>query len=185
VRHAAIVLAAGASRRLGTPKQLLEIDGEPLVRRAARLALGTGADPVVVVVGARSADVRAAVAGLGVLVVECAGWEDGMSAGLAAGIGACGAAHGALVLLTDQHQLSEYHLTLITAAWRRDPSRAVASGYAGTRGVPAMLPRSWWGDVAAVRGDEGARSLLRSREDVVVIDAPGLAADLDRPGDLP
>ena len=88
-------------------------------------------------------------------------------------------------MLTDQPALGTVHLEAICAAWRAAPACAVASAYADVLGVPALLPRAWFGDVAALRGDTGARALLRQRRDeVVAIRAPDLANDIDTPEDV-
>jgi molybdenum cofactor cytidylyltransferase len=83
--HAAILLAAGGSRRLGAPKQLVTIDGEPLVRRAALALLATNPEQLYIVVGAMAASVYASVADLGAQRIECLDWSLGLSASLRAG----------------------------------------------------------------------------------------------------
>lgn len=185
-RHAAILLAAGASRRLGTPKLLLRIDGEPLVRRAARAALATEPVQALAVLGANGDAVFASVAGLGLTRVDCANWDQGLAASLRAGIGALHAdIDGVLVVLCDQPALSAAHLRALVAAWREAPARATASAYAGVLGVPALLPRVWFAEVLGLAGDRGARELLRARADEVsAVPAPELSWDIDRPQDL-
>lgn len=181
--HGAILLAAGASRRLGHPKQLLEIDGEPLLRRAARALLATQPLDCVVVLGHEAGHMREALAGLPVREVLAADHEEGMSASLRAGIAALDArCEGALVALTDQPALQVDHLQALRQAWRAQPHCAVASAYAGVLGVPALLPRLWFADLAQLRGDVGARELLRARG-AVPLAAPALARDLDTPAD--
>jgi Uncharacterized MobA-related protein len=185
-RHAAILLAAGASRRLGTPKQLLTIDGEPLVRRAARAALATEPVQALVVLGANADAVFATVADLGLTRVDCADWDEGLAASLRAGIRALRAdIDGVLIVLCDQPALSAMHLWALVAAWREAPVRAVASAYAGVLGVPALLPRAWFAEVLKLAGDHGARELLRAHADKVsAVPAPALSRDIDRPEDL-
>lgn len=185
-RHGVLLLAAGGSRRLGQPKQLLPIDGETLVHRAARLALATVPAEAVIVLGAEAAAVADAVADLPLRRVHCADWTMGMGASLREGLGALGpACEGALVLLCDQPALDAAHLQALLAAWRRDPRRAVASAYAGVLGVPALLPRRWFEPLAMLDGDRGARDLLRQRAgEVTAVDAPALSQDIDLPGDL-
>lgn len=182
--HDAIVLAAGASRRLGRSKQLLRRHGETLVHRAARLALSTQPHDAVIVLGAGSAGVRAAVADLPIRCVECIDWERGMGASLRAGIAALATScAGALVLVCDQPALEIAHLERLCAAWRAAPERAVASAYAHRLGVPAVLPRAW---AAQLRDDaRGAVALLEQhRERIVAVADEGLAWDVDEPADL-
>lgn len=182
--HGAILLAAGASRRLGQAKQLVEIDGEPLLRRAARALLATAPLDGVVVLGHEAGRLRAALEGLPVRSVIAADHASGMSASLRVGVAALDArCDGALVALTDQPALRVEHLLALCETWRTQPHRAAASAYAGVLGVPALLPRAWFDDIARLRGDVGARELLRTR-DVVEVAAPTLARDLDTPADL-
>ena len=185
LRHAAIVLAAGASRRLGTPKQLLNVDGETLLHRAARIALATAPTQTLVVLGADATAMREAVADLDVRSVVCDDWQRGQSASLQAGVSALeGGIEGVLVLLCDQVDLDAAHAVALLQAWRADPARAAASTYADVIGVPAVLPRSWIADVLRLQGDRGARDLLRRRDaEVVKIAAPALARDVDTPRD--
>lgn len=183
--HGAVLLAAGGSTRLGTAKQLICIDGEPLVRRAARMALASSPLELVVVRGAESA-IDAALADLPLRIVDCANWREGMAAALRTGVSSLNpGCAGALVLLCDQPDLDAAHLERLLAAWRARPLAAVATRYAGVRGVPALLPRAWFEAIAQLAGDVGARRLLRSADaDVIEVDAPALERDLDGPGDL-
>jgi len=183
--HAALLLAAGGSRRLGKPKQLLEIDGEPLVRRAARALLATRPSELYVVVGARADEVFAALAGVVTRRINCGDWTSGLSASLRAGLAALpGETDAALVALCDQPAMDAAHLDRLVEAFRAQPGRAVASAYAGVLGVPAVLPRAWFDEILALQGDAGARELLRSRSrDVQAIAAPALAHDVDEEAD--
>lgn len=185
-RHGALVLAAGASTRLGRPKQLVEIDGEPLLRRVTRLALATQPIDALVVLSRGADGFEATLAGLGARTIRIDDAREGMSASLRAGVAALDArCEGALVLLTDQLALGEAHLARVCAAWRDAPARAVACAYAGVIGTPALLPRGWFDAIATLRGDVGARALLRERsEETRAIEAPELARDIDTPADL-
>lgn len=185
-RHAAIVLAAGRSRRFGAPKALLVVDGETLVRRAVGAALATDPIRVLVIVDAVAAAIRAALGDIaGIEFIECG--DDHMGGSLRAGLRALeDCIDAALVVLTDQPGLSPAHLHTLVDSWRCSPTHAVASAYAGTRGVPAVLPKAWFARLlAANSSDEGARSLLRSADgDIIAIDAPELAFDIDTPQDV-
>ena len=184
--HAAILLAAGASTRLGTAKQLIEVDGVSLLRRAAEALLATSPHVLVVVLGHDPAALQARIADLPLQCVVAHGHAEGLAASLRAGLATLPAAcEGALVALTDQPALDAWHLRALRDQWRAAPERACASAYAGVLGVPALLPRGWFADLARLRGDIGARRLLRERAgDVLAIDAPALAHDIDTPGDL-
>ncbi|KFN45989.1 nucleotidyltransferase family protein [Arenimonas metalli] len=182
-RHALLLLAAGGSRRLGQPKQLLRLDGETLVRRAARLGLATTPAEALVVCGANADAVWAELADLPLRKAVCTAWEHGLGASLAVGLGALSPdVDGALVVLCDQPALDADHLLALRDAWRRDPARAAASAYAGVLGVPALLPRAWFAHLAEGRQDHGARDLLRANASQVhAVAAPPLADDIDTP----
>jgi molybdenum cofactor cytidylyltransferase len=183
----AILLAAGASTRLGTPKQLVEIEGEPLVVRQARLLLGIGSASVVVVSGANSEAVEAALAKLPVKLVHNPDWRLGMGRSLACGIGAMPErARAALVILCDQWRLDTVDLNRLVKAWAPNPLAAVSASYEGIQGVPAILPRAMFERLARLEGDSGARRILRRwKGQVVEIPLENASPDLDRPEDLP
>jgi molybdenum cofactor cytidylyltransferase len=185
-RHGVVLLAAGRSRRLGVAKQLLEISGEPLVRRAARLALTTSPLDAVVVTGDHAKTVEEALRGLAVRCVAAEDFDEGMGRSLAAGLRyidpACAAA---LVVLCDQPALTAEHLARLVEAWEAVPSSAAASGYAGTVGVPAVLPRAWFPRLMSTRGDRGARDLLREHAaEVRIVPDDLLDVDVDRPEEM-
>jgi molybdenum cofactor cytidylyltransferase len=184
-RHAALLLAAGGSVRLGTPKQLLEIDSEPLVRRAARALLTTEPGGLYVVVGAHAEEVFRAVAEVTAERIDCHDWEEGLSASLRAGVAALpGSIDGVLVALCDQPAMDAAHMQRLIATFRLHPSEAVASAYSGVLGVPAVLPRTWFEELSELRGDAGARELLRSASRVVhAVEAPALGFDVDTASD--
>jgi molybdenum cofactor cytidylyltransferase len=184
--HGAVILAAGASTRLGYAKQLVEIDGEPLLRRVARSVLATDPHECVVVLGHDAVRIGIALEHLAVRTLSITDADTGMAASLRAGIAALDPhCAGALITLTDQPALGADHLRALCAAWRGAPTHAVASTYAGVLGVPALIPQSWFAEILALRGDIGARELLRARrDDVIAVSAPELARDLDTPDDV-
>ena len=181
---AAIVLAAGASRRFGSPKQLETVDGESWVRRTARLAQEAGCSPVLVVTGAAGDRVARDLEDLPKVVpVTHAGWERGMGSTIAAGVRALpdpGRASGVLLLACDQPALDEAVLRRLIDAFDGGPRRIVASAYAGTIGIPVLFGCGWFERLASLDGDRGAKALLfeepASRVD---IDWPAGAADRD------
>lgn len=185
-RHGAIVLAAGASRRLGRPKQLVEIGGETLLHRATRAALATRPADLVVVLGYGATLLAAAVSDLDVRCINAASWQHGMGHSLRSGVDALDPdCEGVLIVLCDQPALEAAHLQQLVACWRDAPRGAAASGYAQTVGVPALLPRDWLHS-ADFAGDRGARRLLQARAaETRVVMNEALARDIDLPGDLP
>ena len=185
---AAVILAAGASRRLGRPKQLLRYHGEALVRRTVRLAVEAGLAPVHVVVGHRGRQVSAALGALAsaVAVVTNRAWRAGMGSSLACGIGSLPVeVAAALVLVTDQPHLSATVLRAILERYRREPDSLVACRYAGGAvGVPALFARRYFPELAALTGDRGARSLFtRHAATLSTVSFPAGASDIDTPAD--
>ncbi len=167
---AALVLAAGASRRHGSAKQLELLDGETWVGRTARFALEAGCAPVRVVTGAHAEKVAAAVSEMkGVETVHHPDWENGMGSSIAAGIQTFytePSVRAVLLLACDQIRLDTTHLRDVCAAFDDVPLRSVASAYAGTVGIPALFERGWFERLAALTGDRGAKSLLLERPDL-------------------
>jgi len=182
--HAGVVLAAGGSRRLGQPKQLLTRGGQSLVRRSAQLLLDTGADPVLVIIGAYAAQMRAALASCQVSIIECPDWASGLSGSLQCAALACQRWPVTHVLLTgtDQPHLTRTHLQALLAA--SGPDCDALSGYAGTAGIPAALRVSTLVQADALHADAGLRQLLRGRADVRIIPCESLANDLDTADDV-
>ena len=184
----AVLLAAGASRRLGRPKQLVELDGESLLRRICRTAL-TGFKPVLVVLGSGAEAMAATLAGLPVQTVLNEAWAEGMGSSIRAGVQAlpaagCGAASGVLLLLCDQPEVDAALLAELGRRHRAEPGAVIACAYGGVQGTPALFPARSLPALAALGGDQGARGLLRG-EAVQAVPFPGGVKDVDRPEDLP
>jgi molybdenum cofactor cytidylyltransferase len=170
-RVAAVVLAAGASTRLGVPKQLIEFRGEPLVRRAARAAGEAGASPVIVVLGADAASVAQAVGGLAsTATVTNEQWHEGLASSLATGIREAqrldAECDGALLTTSDQPLVDGPALRQLLDAFG-DGARLVAAEYSGTIGVPAVIGREHFDALLALEGDAGAGRWLRGKGDAV------------------
>ena len=186
-RIGAIVLAAGASTRLGFPKQLLIHQGQPLVRRAAVAAFDAGASRVVVVLGARAETIAPALDGLpSVMIVVNPDWEKGLSSSLSVGLAAVFAdpsCDGALVTLADQPFVDEGALRRLIKAFDAK-HRIVASGYDDTIGVPAVFGREFRGDLMGLTGDAGAGSWIRSRRHEVTRVPLHSALDIDKSSDV-
>ena len=185
---AALVLAAGAGRRFGRPKALVELDGELLVDRAVRIAAGAGCAPVVVVLGADAGVVARASTAAAVVVVN-EGWRDGMGSSLRCGLSALTdlGAPGAVVLLVDQPGVPVEVIHRLTRAWRAGAT-AVAAVYDVQPRNPVLLDARVWPEVMSVAvGDVGARAWLRAHPDEVTMaacDDLGSPTDIDTPADL-
>ncbi|MBN8885534.1 MAG: nucleotidyltransferase family protein [Rudaea sp.] len=184
-KHGVVVLAAGASTRLGQSKQLLIFRDETLVHRAARLALETRPHEAVVVLGFDADRIYPQLTDLPIRPVDCGDWRQGLGASLRAGVDALSpSCSGVLVVLCDQPRLDALHLRALRDRWRNAPNRAAASFYAGQLGAPALLPRAWFGAIDA-ESDRGMRDLLVRRSDRIdAVANEALAFDIDLPGDL-
>ena len=187
----AIVLAAGGSRRLGQPKQLLMLGGETLIERAIRMANEAGAAPVIAALGAHFESIVASIALNNVILSINDQWEKGIASSIHAGLETIGVvardASGVLILGCDQLRLTVAHLhALIEAFAAQNQAVIVASAYAGVHGVPAIFPRSVFADLFALKGDKGARALLVNPScPLIALAFEGGEVDIDEPGDLP
>jgi CTP:molybdopterin cytidylyltransferase MocA len=178
----AVLLAAGGSSRLGRPKQLVQVEGRTLVRRAAEACVASLARRTHVVVGAHAEAVAAALAGLDVAIVANPRWSEGVSTSIRAGVAAAGDADGVVLVLADQPHLRAETLDALVRAIV-GPASLAASRYAGGRGAPAAFGRDHFAALAALRGDRGAKELMAGA-DVVEVPFPEGAADVDTEEDL-
>jgi molybdenum cofactor cytidylyltransferase len=187
---ASIVLAAGASTRLGRPKQLLELHGETLLARVLRLAAEAGAAPVIAVLGANHEEVRASIAAPDAICILNENWRQGIASSIRAGLDALDShapdSSAAMLLTCDQPRLTTSHLHSIIDRFRAHDERViVASGYAGALGVPAIFPRTAFVGLRALEGDRGARPLLANPPcPLIEVDLLGGEIDIDTPDDL-
>ncbi len=156
---AAIILAAGASSRLGTPKQLVRLGSETLLERAVRVAVEAGLEPVLGVVSEHLLIEPSPVGMLRVVNEEAA---EGMAASIRGGIQALTARDkniaGAVILACDQPAVTAGHLRELADG----ADHVIASAYGGRKGIPAYFPRAVFGALLALRGDTGARHLLQN-----------------------
>ena len=178
-----VLLAAGGSRRLGYPKQLLRDPVRPMILRAVDAAESVTPGRVLVVLGAHSLRLRALLARncRSLSIVKNTNWQDGIASSLVAAVNIVPPkARGVLVLLTDQPRVGADSLQRLVAAWQRQPSRAVAAGYDGGLGVPAILPRRVWRQVRELEGDVGAKTVLSDAgSNTRVLSMPEAAFDVD------
>lgn len=186
--HVALLLAAGAGRRLGRSKQLLLREGEPLLRRFARIALQTAPRRCVVVLGADADALTDVLRGLDVEVLRHSEWAAGMGSSLAAlrqHVQDDTSLRRSLILGCDQPALDAPHLRALLEEADRAASGCATSGYAGVRGIPAVVSHTAWADVP-LQGDGGLRGLFASLDVQTLgcISAPALALDVDTPADL-
>ena len=177
---AAIVLAAGASTRLGTPKQLIQIAGETLIDRAVRTAREAGCSPVLVVLGAGLPGVVTHSLLEGAIKVINRDWQQGMATSIVRGLeilqAIAAGLQGVILMTCDQPAVTPAHLRALAAS--DEPS---ASAYANRPGVPAYFPHTSFRELLELTGDSGARNLLKG---VCTVELPGGEVDIDTAVDL-
>ena len=185
-----VVLAAGASRRLPGPKQLLRVRGTTLLRHAAQTAVAAGCGPVVVVLGAAvlARQLRFELADLDLRIAENHRWKEGMSTSIQTGLDALEQGekvHAALITVCDQPHVSATLLAQMVERYRRTRAPAVASAYAGTVGVPALFDRTLFPELRALEHDQGAKQVLeRHSQTIERIPFELGAVDIDTPEDV-
>lgn len=181
-----LVLAAGASTRLGQPKQLVRLGGRPALHIVVSNAVALAGHAVTVVVGARARDLTHLLAHSPASVIVNRQWEEGMASSLRLGIAALPSACDAvLVLLGDQVAVTADDLKRLASAWKNEESTIAASVYDQRAGVPAIFPRLCFSELAELRGDQGARRIIeRNSYRLVRVPMPNAAVDLDTPEDL-
>ncbi len=185
---AAIVLAAGSSSRMGTPKQLLRVGSETLLRRSVENAIASSVRATFVIIGANAERMRDELRELPVRPVENPRFAQGIGTSIAAAIQAIEMEplpSDAVVLLTcDQPNVSVALLERLIEEHARSGAQLVASAYAGTLGVPALFARDYFTTLRELPPDKGAKEiLLRHRDEVVAVPFEPAAVDLDTRAD--
>ena len=187
---AGVLLAAGEGSRFGRPKALVELNGQTLAQRGVNLLRAGGAHPILVVTGAAPVDLD------GTRTVHNPEWRTGMGSSLRAALQALAAATEAgsvneagavVVALADQPLVGAEAVARLIAAYRDGATVAVAA-YGGRPRNPVLLAREHWAEViATATGDQGARTFLRARPDLVTLvecGDTGRPDDIDTPADL-
>lgn len=187
MKIAALVLAAGQSRRMGGENKLLKaFDGEPLIARTVREISRAKVEEVVVVTGHQGAEIGSALAGIDVRLVHADDYASGLSASLRAGLDALpDGMDGIVICLADMPFLTAKHIDRLIAAFDPVEGREICVPTRnGKRGNPVVWSMRFASEMKAIRGDTGARHLIGENEDVVVeiaMDDDGVLVDLDSP----
>lgn len=174
-----ILLAAGASTRMGQAKQLLPYRGVPMVRHAATVALESSCRPVIVVTGANAKAVSAALDGLPVTIAFNAEWEGGMGTSIGAGLRALPQDVDAVILaLADLPLISAGIYDSLTEG----DAGIVAARYAGTVGVPVLFRRPYFAELLSLPPSKGCKGVILAHRDVCrFVDCPEAEVDVDTP----
>jgi molybdenum cofactor cytidylyltransferase len=183
-----MILAAGASTRMGTPKQLLAYRGCSLIRHMAEVAIASVCQPIAVVLGAHAEQIKPEISQLPVHIVENQQWADGMSSSIWVGLEALLAVNQDLeavaIALCDQPFVSSQTLDRIVEAYRFTGNPIIASEYAGTLGVPVLFSRSLFSELMALKSNEGAKKLIKKHiHEVFSVPFPEGSIDIDTPTD--
>jgi CTP:molybdopterin cytidylyltransferase MocA len=184
LRLGCIILAAGPSSRLGSPKQLLIIDGKALIIRTIESALESGAWPVVVVLGSNQDAIRPILAKQPVIIIENASWPEGMASSIRCGVAALTQfsrmLNTALILVCDQPALSGLVLKQLIKAHNPTDAGITAAHYLNRNAVPALFTKSYFSTLTSLTGEHGARQLLNEAgEKITSVELPELALDID------
>lgn len=186
---AGVVLAAGRSSRLGRPKQLVELDGEPLIRHTVTEILRASLDLVIVVIGHEADAVRAAIGDLPVRVVVNPEYALGQSTSLRCGVNSLPPeTEAAILLLGDQPGVSAEMIDALRREWSQSRAPVVAPRYRGGIGNPVLFARSVFPELRAVEGDTGAKPIVHAHRRagdlrLVPIDQPA-PRDIDTQADV-
>ncbi|HTP80248.1 MAG TPA: nucleotidyltransferase family protein [Bacteroidota bacterium] len=181
-----VVLAAGPSKRFGSPKQLALIGHSSLLRRSVETALQAHAHSTAVVLGANAMMVEKELHGLPVTIRYNEEWKEGMGSTIRVGIRMIPAeCTAAIIMLADQPAVDSELLNRLIDRHSSTNKPIVACEYDGAPGVPALFARSMFEDLLSIRGDRGAKELIRLHlASTATIPFPGGSIDVDTSRDL-
>ncbi len=184
----AVILAAGTSTRMGTVKQLLQLDDRPLLQHVLDNVRASGVKEIILVLGFAAEAIRQEIDAQNVTVVINQSYQQGMGTSLKAGLSAVDPqAEAALIILADQPFLRPATLNQLIAEHQRSKAQIVIPTYRGFRGNPVLLDRSVFPEVMALNGDMGCRAIFGDHMEGIVkvpVDDVGILLDIDRQGDF-
>ncbi|MBD2196358.1 MULTISPECIES: nucleotidyltransferase family protein [Calothrix] len=183
-----IILAAGASTRMGKPKQLLSYQGRSLIQHTVESAIASFCNPVIVVLGANAQQIRSQFNQDLVQIVENPHWNLGMSTSIRSGISALNHdsqnIEAAVITVCDQPYISAEIINNLISAYSATKKPIIASQYAETLGVPALFSRQFFPELLTLNEDTGAKYLIKKYRDLVLaVNFPLGAIDIDTPND--
>ena len=183
--HAAI-LAAGASTRFGSPKQLVRIAGSPVLHQLISNAAFVAGRSITVVLGAHAREIAPALRQSAASVVVNRDWQEGLASSIRVAVESSPPrCEGLLLLLADQVAVTADDIQHLYAAWKRHPILVAAALYDGAPGLPAIFPRWAFPGLMELRGDRDARQVIRRNVDQLVrIPMTNASINLDTPEDL-
>lgn len=185
---AILILAAGASSRMGLPKQLLPWEDTTLLGSAIRKAKASDASTVVVVLGANAASIKNGITEKNVEIVENPHWSSGLGSSIARGtdflIQSKNKTNGILILLADQPLIDTAYLNEMMAAFASDQRQIVATAYGNRAGVPALFSEDYFKELTKLDDDFGAKKILDShKKDALILNLGQKTVDIDTKSD--
>ena len=182
---AIVILAAGAARRFGSPKQLTVFSGRPLLQVVVENCVGTGV-PVYLVLGAHYQRVVDELDLSEVQVLFNSHWQEGMAASIRHGVSELAETFDALLYVAgDQPLVSSVELNAIIQLAAENPGSMCCASYGETIGIPAVFPKRYYGQLLALQGDNGAKKILLEGSDRLLTQSmPGAELDIDLPEDV-
>jgi CTP:molybdopterin cytidylyltransferase MocA len=184
---AILLLAAGGSTRLGFPKQLIDVNGETLVRRVARVLVALDAGPVGVVIGSERDAIEASLRDLPVSIIANVNWKNGIGTSIRAGVAWAQTCEvdALMICLCDQPKIEAKHLQSLIARRAECDVDIVATRYSGSKGVPAVFVRDVFEKLASLPDDRGAKGLFGDGSlRVEAVACEDASIDLDTPEDV-
>lgn len=183
-----VILAAGASTRMGIPKQLLRYQEQSLIRRLVEMAIASVCHPIIVVLGANAERIQPEIKPLDIQLIENHYWTAGMGTSVRVGMEALKAdnldVEAVVLMVCDQPLVSTQLINQLVDNHRATGRSIVASEYTGILGVPALFHRTLFPELTALKGDVGARQVIKQRGlEAFGIPFPEGVIDLDTPGD--
>lgn len=185
-----VILAAGASTRLGQPKQLLLYQGQSLIEHIATVALASPCQPVVVVLGAYASQITPKLKGYNIQIAYNQQWSTGMASALKCGLatmqGMVSNLDAVIVLLCDQPFVSPDFIHELIKAYKRNNNSIIASQYGNVIGVPALFDQTLFPELTQLEGNRGAQKIILNSDPsrVFTIPFPKGLIDIDAPEDL-
>lgn len=184
MKCATLILAAGASSRMGKPKQLLQIGNASMLYRVIKNAVNSTTADVFVVLGAEADSIKDDICDLPIEIIFNPNYKNGLSSSIAKGIKRLYKYDAVLILLADQLMISGSYLNKMVSELKNHPNTIIVSDYNGVKGVPALFPKRYYTNLLKLKGDKGAKQFLNS--DIVatrtIISSVNLL-DVDTPED--
>lgn len=181
-----VILAAGASVRFGSPKQILAYQGRSLIRRAADAAAALAGSHVTIVLGAHSREVEGELLGLDAYIIHNADWRDGLASSVRKGLLTVPSAPLGVLLMACDMPLVDYALLdTMTDRWDLDRSRIITCTSERGTGLPAIIPRRYFKALMSIKGDPGINSFFARHKNVSVeLQPPEVASNIDTSRDF-